>query len=1172
MMVSTGEVTNIQTNSAEASGMVIDLGEGATQHGHCYGTLPNVTIAGTKTQQGTPPTGGFTSQLTNLTAGTKYYIKAYISDGSETVYGKEISFTTVAATIPVVTTSAVTSVTTLTAVSGGDITSDGGASVTAKGICWSTSTGPTTEGSKTSDGTGTGVFTSSLTGLSPNTTYFIRAYAINTSGTGYGDELSFKTIAAAPPVLSTAEITDITQNTATSGGNITSDGGVQVTIRGVCWNTSGSPTTADSKTEDGEVTGSFVSSLTGLTGNTTYYVRSYATNSAGTSYGDEKSFKTGAVLSTVTTTVITSVTSTGAVSGGDITDDGGSPVTARGVCWNTGGSPTTADSKTSNGSGTGSFASNLAGLTANTTYYVRAYVTTSVGTAYGGELSFTTSTVSIGLPTISTTAITAITSTTASSGGNITGNGGSTVSISGVCWSTSSNPTIIDNNTVDGTNTGSFTSSITGLNPGTVYHVRAYATNSVGTAYGSELSFTTNAAAISPPTAAAAAATSVANTSATLNGAVNANGNDATVTFEYGFTDLYGSEIAAIPSPVTGSTTVSVSANLAGLTVGTLYHYRVKAVNAGGTTYSVDNTLTTLQIPDAITEAATTVTITDATLNATVNANNLSTTVTFEYGITIGYGNTVTAVPNPVTGLAPTDVSYGLSSLDPGTTYHFRIKAVNTGGTTYGEDKTFTTLCTSPSATTDAATQTDVNSTTLNGTVNANGFSTAVTFEYGTSTSYGTEVVALTSPVTGNVNSAVSANIGGLTSNTLYHYRVKTINCGGTTFGSDMTFITKASVTTTPISNITATTASSGGTIAVGGGESITTRGVCWSTITNPTIADSKTIDGSGTGSFISSISELTSNSVYYVRAYVTNDGGTSYGEQESFTTLATIATTAISNITASFASSGGTIDFGGGASILERGICWSTTINPTINDYITTSGAGTGSFSSDIPGLSFFTTYFVRAYATNISGIVYGNEISFKTLCEGTYTVNHTSGTVAPVTKTVTYGLQEINNQCWITQNLGADNQASSATDNSETAAGWYWQFNRKQGYKHDGTTRTPATAWPSIDEFSDWVSENDPCNILLGTGWRIPTIYEWIWVSNPWENYNDAYNSVLKMHAAGGLGGGDLILRGSEGHFWSNYQISTTAAQNLECSSIECYCPVTSKAMGTPLRCLKD
>src|SRR5690554_3534905 len=94
------------------------------------------------------------------------------------------------------------------------------------------------------------------------------------------------------PVLSTREVTDITENSATSGGNITDDGGVLITAHGVCWSTNENPTIDDNKTEDGTGAGNFVSSISGLTANTTYYVRAYATNSNGTAYGSAMSFTT----------------------------------------------------------------------------------------------------------------------------------------------------------------------------------------------------------------------------------------------------------------------------------------------------------------------------------------------------------------------------------------------------------------------------------------------------------------------------------------------------------------------------------------------------------------------------------------------------------------------------------------------------------------------------------------------------------------------------------------------------------------------------------------------------------------------------------------------------------------------------------------------------------------
>lgn len=195
-----------------------------------------------------------------------------------------------------------------------------------------------------------------------------------------------------PPTLTTAAVSAVTLTTATSGGNVTADGGAEVTARGVCWNTSENPTVSNNKTSDGKGTGSFTSSITGLTPGTPYFVRAYATNEAGTTYGNQQSFTTSPVmLATVTTADVTSITETTAVSGGNITDDGGGTVTARGVCWSsTSQTPTVSDSKTEDGSGKGIFISNITGLEPGTTYNVRAYAENSAGIQYGPLKSFPT--------------------------------------------------------------------------------------------------------------------------------------------------------------------------------------------------------------------------------------------------------------------------------------------------------------------------------------------------------------------------------------------------------------------------------------------------------------------------------------------------------------------------------------------------------------------------------------------------------------------------------------------------------------------------------------------------------------------------------------------------------------------------------------------------------------
>jgi uncharacterized protein (TIGR02145 family) len=197
-------------------------------------------------------------------------------------------------TAPVVTTVSVSGVTQTSATSGGNVTDDGGAAVTARGVCWGSSQNPTTGSSKTSDGTGTSTFTSSITGLTANNTYYVRAYATNSEGTSYGNEVSFTTNPIILATLTTTPATSITSTTAITGGNITDDGGAEVTSRGVCWNTSQNPTIGDPDYygEEGSGTGTFIFELGGIYPNNTYYVRAYAINSAGTSYGNQVSFTT----------------------------------------------------------------------------------------------------------------------------------------------------------------------------------------------------------------------------------------------------------------------------------------------------------------------------------------------------------------------------------------------------------------------------------------------------------------------------------------------------------------------------------------------------------------------------------------------------------------------------------------------------------------------------------------------------------------------------------------------------------------------------------------------------------------------------------------------------------------------------------------------------------------
>ena len=205
---------------------------------------------------------------------------------------------------------------------------------------------------------------------------------------------------ATPPVVKTTTVSEITKTTASIVGNVTDDGGTEIIETGICWSTSLNPTVSSNKTSKGKGTGLFISSITGLTANTRYYVRAYAVNSAGISYGNQISFVTtpfneGSTVPTLITAEVTSITSISAVTGGTITNDGGEDIIDKGIMWST--NPEWSDWDYDedfpiyrNGPGSGSFVNNLSGLNPGTTYYVKAFANNAVGIAFGPTLRFTT--------------------------------------------------------------------------------------------------------------------------------------------------------------------------------------------------------------------------------------------------------------------------------------------------------------------------------------------------------------------------------------------------------------------------------------------------------------------------------------------------------------------------------------------------------------------------------------------------------------------------------------------------------------------------------------------------------------------------------------------------------------------------------------------------------------
>ena len=587
-VVITGEVSEIGGVSAMGSGEV--TGEGGsevTERGVCWATGHVPTTSDSHAGNGSG-TGAFMAEMTGLSLGTTYRVRAYAVNSEGTAYGEEKSFTTLDHQEYTVSVSASPS-------SGGTV--EGGGSYEEGVSCTvrATATNGYTFSNWTEDG-------------NPVSTQANYTFTVTSNRTLMANFTQQITV----PTVTTTPVTNITETSATGGGNVTSDGGATVTERGICWGTSHNPTTGGSHGTSGSGLGSYTCPMTNLTPNTTYYVRAYATNSQGTAYGNEVSFVTtelpmytinvstnppnagsvngggsyqqgqscsvtatasngydfvnwtenGNQVSTnesytftvtanrnlvanftqqvtlPTVTTVTNITETAATGGGNVTSDGGATVTERGICWSTSHNPTTGGSHGSSGSGLGDYTCMMTNLTPNTTYYVRAYAANSQGTAYGNEVSFTTAqlptyTITVSAnPTnggsvsgggtyqqgqsctvtatassgydfvnwtengsqVSTNAsytFTVTTETAATGGGNVTSDGGATVTERGICWGTSHNPTTSGSHVTSGSGLGSYTCLMTNLTPNTTYYVRAYATNSQGTAYGNEVNFTT---------------------------------------------------------------------------------------------------------------------------------------------------------------------------------------------------------------------------------------------------------------------------------------------------------------------------------------------------------------------------------------------------------------------------------------------------------------------------------------------------------------------------------------------------------------------------------------------------------------------------------------------------------------------------------------------------------
>ena len=400
-VLSTSAVTNITNNGAKLNGNITTEGVPAyTEKGFCYSKTNAPTISNNKVIVSGTGTGEYSYSINGLEYQTAYYVRAYAIQKGSPIYGNEVQFST-AWTDVQVNTSAATEIGAASAKLNGNIGNVGSPAYTERGFCYSKNGEPTISNNKIVDsGTGIGNYSYNISGLEYQTTYYVRAYAIQNGNPVYGNTVDFTT-AWTEVQVNTSATTEITSNEAKFNGSIANAGSPAYTERGFCYdNWSSTPTISNNKivVSGSGVTGNYNKKVSGLSSGTTYYVRAYAIQNGEVVYGGTVNFTTTElpVVHTLDITNLTPIYSGGIILSWNVTFNGyievaGSPAyVERGFCYDTYSNPTSNKIVVS-GSGTGTFSKNVTNLSNYKTYYVRAYVKTSTGQyIYGQNVSFDT--------------------------------------------------------------------------------------------------------------------------------------------------------------------------------------------------------------------------------------------------------------------------------------------------------------------------------------------------------------------------------------------------------------------------------------------------------------------------------------------------------------------------------------------------------------------------------------------------------------------------------------------------------------------------------------------------------------------------------------------------------------------------------------------------------------
>ena len=723
--LTTYSVSAITNDSAKCGGNITRDGQEAiTERGVCWGLNELPTIADFKTNNGIGG-GNFTSVLKNLMPFTVYYVRAYATNVHGTVYGNQVTFRTLAER-PTLTTNATSNISYTTATTNATILNNGGSPILQRGFCYSNTTRiPDTLNSRfTRDNGVSDTYSFDLTSLSPNTKYYIRAYAKNSVGLSYSANVdSFTTRAVIPPTVNIIcpSSTSVTQTSISLSASVINNGGSIITQTG--YNYSTSSTFANAVTYYVNPANSpFPATITGLNPNTTYYIRAFAKNAINPAFGYSANYCTSTTLPVSPPTVInvcgaTSVTTNSAIVSGNVTSTGGANLSQVGICYSsTTANPTIGSigcfTLASSNLSTGLFSVALSGLNYNTTYYYRTYAKNSVNSnvSYGTpSCNFTTN--NLPPPTVlNNCSPSAISTTTANVSGSISNDGGAQITASGICYSfNNTNPTIggLGCQTISAPTlgVGNFSVSITGLISNTTYYYRTYAKNSANTtyAYGTPIcSFTTNA--ITPPIVQNnCTPTSITTNSAVVSGSVISDGGAAISQRGICYSSTSSNPIVGTSTIVSASTlgTGTFSVLLTGLNTGVSYYYRTYAKNNTNANYAYGTPVcmfTTSAPPSVVTNCpVSSISGTSAIVGGVASGSSSG-----QRGVCYSSTNSMPTISNSVLniGTGTGSFSSSLTGLSPCTNYNVRAFVINNlnGQPVYGSVCSFTTtsILTSP--------------------------------------------------------------------------------------------------------------------------------------------------------------------------------------------------------------------------------------------------------------------------------------------------------------------------------------------------------------------------------------------------------------------------------------------------------------------------------------------